>query len=247
MRQSLLFSGLEAISYNINRRNSDLKLFEFGKSYHKLLSGFNEKKHLAIYTTGNRANESWTNAAKPSDFFLFKGYVSSILSRLGFDKVQNLPASSDFFAEGVAVGVGNDILVEVGTVKKSILKHFDIKQDVFYAEFNWDLVIKLLSNKIKFTAIPKYPEVRRDLSLLIDASTGFESIYKVARQTEKSLLKDINLFDVYEGKNLPEGKKSYAVSFTIQDTTKTLTDAQIDKIMSKLQSNLETELGATLR
>ncbi|WP_298116257.1 phenylalanine--tRNA ligase subunit beta [Flavobacterium sp.] len=247
MRQSLLFSGLEAISYNINRRNSDLKLFEFGKSYRKLLSGYNEKKHLTLFITGNRSNESWTSAQKPTDFFLFKGYVNSILSRLGFDKTTNLPVKSDFFAEGVAIGMGNDVLVELGTVKKSILKHFDIKQEVFYAEFNWDLVIKLLSNKIKFTAIPKYPEVRRDFALLVDTAVTFDSIYNVARQTEKSLLKDINLFDVYEGKNLPEGKKSYAVSFTIQDATKTLTDVQIDKIMSKLQHNFETELGASLR
>ena len=247
MRQSMLFSGLEAISYNINRKNSDLKLFEFGKSYRKLLSGYNEKKHLTLFITGNRANESWTNPEKPSDFFLFKGYVTSILSRLGFDKVVNQPITSDFFAEGIAIGLENDVLVELGTVKKSILKHFDIKQEVFYAEFNWDLVIKLLSNKIKFTAIPKYPEVRRDFALLVDTSVTFESLYKVARQTEKSLLKSINLFDVYEGKNLPEGKKSYAVSFIIQDATKTLTDVQIDKIMSKLQHNFETELGATLR
>ncbi|MFY7740471.1 MAG: phenylalanine--tRNA ligase subunit beta [Flavobacterium sp.] len=247
MRQSMLFSGLEAISYNINRKNSDLKLFEFGKSYRKLLSGYNEKKHLTIFVSGNRVSESWTNVQKPTDFFLFKGYVNSILSRLGFDKTQNLPLESDIFSEGIAFALGNDTLVEMGTVKKSILKHFDIKQEVFYAEFNWDLVIKLLSNKIKFTAIPKYPEVRRDFALLVDTNVAFEAIYKVARQTEKSLLKDINLFDVYEGKNLPQGKKSYAVSFTIQDTTKTLTDVQIDKIMSKLQSNFESELGAQLR
>ena len=247
MRQSLLFSGLEAISYNINRRNSDLKLFEFGKSYHKLLSGFNEKKHLAIYATGNRSNESWTTADKPSDFFQFKGYVYSILSRLGFDKTTSLPITLDIFSEGTAICFANDILVELGSVKKSVLKHFDIKQEVFYADFNWDLVIKLLSSKIKFTAIPKYPEVRRDLSLLLDANVTFESVYNIARQTEKSLLKNINLFDVYEGNNLPEGKKSYAVSFIIQDSSKTLTDVQIDKIMNKLQSNFETELGATLR
>lgn len=247
MRQSMLFSGLEAVSYNINRKNSDLKLFEFGKSYRKLLSGYNEKKHLTLFVSGNRLSESWTNVQKPTDFFLFKGYVNSILSRLGFDKTQNLPVENDIFSEGIAFALGNDTLVEMGTIKKSILKHFDIKQEVFYAEFNWDLVIKLLSNKIKFTPIPKYPEVRRDFALLVDTNVAFESIYKVARQTEKSLLKDINLFDVYEGKNLPEGKKSYAVSFTIQDTTKTLTDVQIDKIMSKLQSNFESELGAQLR
>jgi phenylalanyl-tRNA synthetase beta chain len=247
MRQSLLFSGLEALSYNINRRNSDLKFFEFGKTYHKFPSGYEEHKHLTMFVTGNRNQESWANAQKPSDFFLFKGYVNAVLSRLGIQKTQNLPVTSDIFSEGIAIGLGNEILVEYGVVKKSILKHFDIKQDVLFADFNWALILKLLSNKIKFTEIPKYPEVRRDLSLLLDDSVSFDSIYNIARQTEKSLLKDINLFDVYQGKNLPEGKKSYAVSFTIQDNTKTLTDVQIDKIMSKLQKNFETELGASLR
>jgi phenylalanyl-tRNA synthetase beta chain len=247
MRQSMLFSGLEAISYNINRKSSDLKLFEFGKSYRNLVNGYSEKKHLTLFTTGNRTSETWTNAQKPSDFFLFKGYVSTILSRLGIDSIQNTPVASDVFAEGIGFALGKDILVEMGTVKKSITKHFDIKQEVFYAEFQWDLILKVLSNKIKFTSIPKYPEVRRDFALLVDANVAFESIYKIAVQTEKSLLKNINLFDVYEGKNLPEGKKSYAVSFTIQDTSKTLTDTQIDKIMSKLQSNFESELGAQLR
>ena len=247
MRQSLLFSGLEAISYNINRRNSDLKFFEFGKTYHKFESGYEEHKHLTMFITGNRNQESWTNEQKPTDFFLFKGYVNGILSRLGIQKTQNLPLTSDVFSEGIAIGLGNDFLVEYGVVKKSILKHFDIKQEVIFADFNWALILKLLSNKIKFTEIPKYPEVRRDLSLLLDDSVSFDSIYNIARQTEKSLLKEINLFDVYQGKNLPEGKKSYAVSFTIQDNTKTLTDVQIDKIMNKLQKNFETELGASLR
>ena len=247
MRQSLLFSGLEAISYNINRRNSDLKFFEFGKTYHKFPSGYEEHKHLTLFITGNRNQESWTNTQKPTDFFLFKGYVNGVLSRLGIQKTQNLPMTSDVFSEGIAIAQGNDILVEYGVVKKSILKHFDIKQEVLFADFNWALILKLLSNKIKYVEIPKYPEVRRDLSLLLDDSVSFDTIYHLARQTEKSLLKDINLFDVYQGKNLPEGKKSYAVSFTIQDNTKTLTDVQIDKIMSKLQKNFETELGASLR
>ncbi len=247
MRQSLLFSGLEAVSYNSNRRNTDLKLFEFGKTYHKLPSGYDELKHLTLFVSGNRNNESWTNQQKPTDFFLFKGYVASVLDRLGIFEIQNKPATSDIFAEGMAIYCGNDTLVEFGTVKKSILKHFDIKQEVFFADFNWNLILKLINTKIKFTDIPKYPEVRRDLALLVDQSVAFETIYTIARQTEKSLLKDINLFDVYEGKNLPEGKKSYAVSFTLQDTTKTLTDEQIDKIMNKLQKNIETELGASLR
>lgn len=247
MRQSLLFSGLEAVSYNINRRNGDLKLFEFGKTYHKLPSGYDEPKHLTLFVSGNRNAESWTNPQKPSDFFLFKGYVSSVLERLGIHKIQNKPAASDVFAEGIAIASGNDTLVEFGTVKKSILKHFDIKQEVFYADFNWNLILKLIGSKIKFTDIPKYPEVRRDLALLVDETIAFDAIYNIARQTEKSLLKDVNLFDVYQGKNLPEGKKSYAVSFTLQDSTKTLTDEQIDKIMSKLLKNMENELGASLR
>ena len=247
MRQSLLFSGLEALSYNINRKNADLKFFEFGKTYHKFPSSYQENKHLTLFITGNRNQESWSTIQKPSDFFLFKGYVNGVLIRLGIQKTQNVPMTSDIFSEGVAISLGTDILVEYGVVKKSILKHFDIKQEVLYADFNWDLILKQISTKIKFTEIPKYPEVRRDLSLLIDDTISFESIYSVARQTEKSILKDINLFDVYQGKNLPEGKKSYTVSFSIQDTTKTLTDVQIDKIMNKLQKNFETELGASLR
>ncbi|WP_309614014.1 phenylalanine--tRNA ligase subunit beta [Flavobacterium sp.] len=247
MRQSLLFSGLEAVSYNINRKNSDLKLFEFGKTYHKLPSGYNEPKHLTLFVSGNRVAESWTTSEKPSDFFLFKGFVDSVLNRLGICKIQNKPVASDVFADGIAIANGNDTLVEFGTVKKSILKHFDIKQEVFFADFNWNLILKLINNKIKFTDIPKYPEVRRDLALLVDNTVAFDSIYSIARQTEKGLLKNINLFDVYEGKNLPEGKKSYALSFTLQDITKTLTDEQIDKIMNKLQKNLETEVGASLR
>ncbi len=247
MRQSLLFSGLEAVSYNINRRNSDLKLFEFGKSYHKFGSDFTENKHLTLFVSGNRNDESWIDAAKPSGFFLFKGYIDAILSRLGLEKVRTQPVQSDVFAEGVALFVGEELLVEYGTVKKSILKHFDIKQEVLFADFNWNVVLKLVSNKIRFAEIPKYPEVRRDLALLLDENVAFDAIYKIARQTEKSLLKDIRLFDVYLGKNLPEGKKSYAISFTIQDNAKTLTDEQIDKVMNKLQKNFATELGASLR
>ena len=247
MRQSLLFSGLEAVSYNINRKNADLKLFEFGKSYHKLPEATEERKHLTLFVSGNRNGESWAYAQKPSDFFLFKGYVNAILSRLGIEKAQSQPLVSDVFAEGISMVIGNVVLVELGTVKKSVLKHFDIKQEVLYADFNWDQILKIVSNKIKFADIPKYPEVRRDLALLVDNGVSFESIYKIARQSEKTLLKEISLFDVYEGNNLPDGKKSYAVSFIIQDHSKTLTDEQVEKIMGKLQQNFERELGATLR
>ena len=247
MRQSLLFSGLEAVSFNINRRNTDLKLFEYGKTYHKLPSGFDEIKHLSLLTSGNRLEESWTNAQKPTDFFLFKGYVSSVLSRLGINNYQTKPITTDVFNEGIAFVNGNDILVEFGTVKKSILKYFEIKQEVLYADFNWNAVLKSISNKTKFVEIPKYPEVRRDLALLLDDSVAFEEIYNISRETEKNLLKEVTLFDVYIGKNLPVGKKSYAISFIIQDESKTLTDSQIEKIMSKLQNNFITQLGAQLR
>jgi phenylalanyl-tRNA synthetase beta chain len=247
MRQSLLFSALEAVSFNINRRRADLKLFEFGKTYHKMPSGYDENKHLTLTVTGSRLAESWTKEQKPADFFMFKGFVSLIFSRLGIAKLQTQPVANDVFAEGIAFAAGTEVLVELGTVKKQVLKHFDIKQDVFFADFNWDAIIKLVSGKIKYTEISKFPEVRRDLALLVDHEVSFESIYAIARQSEKTLLKDISLFDVYEGKNLPEGKKSYAVSFMLQDSTKTLTDEQIDKIMGKIRQNLETQAGAQLR
>ena len=247
MRQSLLFSGLEAISYNINRKKSDLKFFEFGKSYQKLLSGNSEKKHMSLFLTGKSVPENWTNPQKNTDFFLFKGHINAVLQRLGFKNLNHKPVSNDVFAEGIAIATNNDVLVEFGAIKKSIAKHFDIKQDVFYADFNWELVLKLLSNKMKFTAISKYPEVRRDFSLLVNQAITFDEIYTIAINTEKTILKNIDLFDVYEGKNLPEGKKSYAISFILQDESKTLTDVQIDKIMNKVQQNLEMGIGAQLR
>ena len=247
MRQSLLFSGLEAVAYNCNRRNSDLKLFEFGKTYHYKAGSYSEPKHLSLFVSGNRNSENWTQASKASDFFLFKGYIDGLLSRMGIDKAKTKPLQSDVFAEGVQYAIGNDTLVEFGTVKKAILKYFDIKQEVFYADINWNLVLKLVSTKMKFQDIPKFPEVRRDFSMLIDEAVSFDAIYHLAKQTEKTLLKNIQLFDVYQGDKLPEGKKSYAVSFILQDSSKTLTDEQIDAVMSNLQDKLTTELGVSLR
>jgi phenylalanyl-tRNA synthetase beta chain len=248
MRQSMLFSALESVSYNGNRRNSDLKLFEFGKTYHNIEGKYSEKKHLTITMSGNATSENWNVAQKPSDFFLFKGYITAILSKLNIEtKVKTVPVTHDIFAEGMGFAIGNEVIAEFGTIKKSVLKHFDIKQDVFFGDVNWDAIQKYVSNKIKLVDIPKFPEVRRDLALLVNQSVTFEELYVVAKQTEKSLLKNINLFDVYEGKNLPEGKKSYALSFVLQDTSNTLTDVQIDKIMNKLQSNFETKFEAVLR
>lgn len=248
MRQSLLFSGLEAVSFNINRKRADLKLFEFGKTYH----GYNDKraeyKHLSLFVTGNQNAENWNGTSKKSDFFLMKGLIVAILERLGISRFKEAPIANDLFSEGLTLGLGKNKLVDFGLVKKSVLKHFDISQEVIYADFNWDTVLDLVKhNKIKFTEIPKYPEVRRDFALLLDENVTFESIYTIAKQSEKQLLKAVNLFDVYQGKNLPKGKKSYAVSFTLQDDNKTLTDKQIDKIMNKLQTNFEKQLGAELR
>lgn len=248
LRQSLLFSGLEAIAHNINRRQTSLKLFEFGKTYHNYNETREEHKHLSLLVTGNKTAERWNAENKPSDFFYLKGNVDAILNRLGISRARTSPIKNDVFSEGLSLGLGKTKLVDFGIVKKSILKKFGISQEVLFADFNWDNILEVAKrNKITFTDIPKYPEVRRDFALLLDQSVSFEEIHKIANQSEKQLLKNVNLFDVYEGKNLPKGKKSYAVSFTLQDEHKTLTDKQIDKIMSKLQSNFENQLGAELR
>ena len=248
MRQSMLFSALEAVSYNINRRNSDLKLFEFGKTYHYIEGNYTERKHLTVTMSGNATSENWNIVQKPSDFFLFKGHITAILSKLNIDtKVKTVPVSHDVFAEGMGYAIGNEVIAQFGTIKKPVLKHFDIKQDVFFADVNWDAIQKYVSNKIKLVDIPKFPEVKRDLALLVNQSVTFEQLYQAAKQAEKVLLKNINLFDVYEGKNLPEGKKSYALSFVLQDTSNTLTDVQIDAIMNKLQHTFETKFEAVLR
>ncbi len=248
LRQSMLFSGLEAVSYNINRKRSDLKLFEFGKTYHDYDNGRIENKHLSIIISGNHIKENWKTKQVHGDFFYLKGVVLSILQRLGLTKIKTTPVKNDLFSEGLSLSLGKAKLVDFGIIKKSILKHFSISQEVLYADFNWDAIVDFAKhNKIWYKDIPKFPEVRRDFALLLDDSVKFEEIHTIAKQTEKQLLKDINLFDVYQGKNLPKGKKSYAVSFTLQDENKTLTDKQIDKIMNKLQHNFESKLGAELR
>jgi len=248
MRQSLLFSGLEAVSYNINRKRGDLKLFEFGKTYHDYNGNREEPKHLTLFVTGDRTKEAWNGPNKTTDFFYLKGLVSSLLERLGISNTKEQPVKTDVFSEGLTMSLGKTELVSIGLVKKSVLKHFDISQTVLYADFNWDNILEVgKRNSIIFKELPKYPEVRRDFALLLDETVSFESIYKLARQSERKLLKDINLFDVYQGKNLPKGKKSYAISFTLQDEHKTLTDKQIDKIMTNLQNCFEKELGAVLR
>lgn len=248
MRQSLLFSGLEAVSYNINRKRDNLKLYEFGKTYHNYNGNREEYKRLSIFLTGNKNMLRWNSVVQKSDFFYLKGIVNSTLERLGISNHRVSPIKNDVFSEGISLSRGKTKLVDFGIINKKVLKHFGISQEVLFAEFDWDNIVEMAKHQdIKFKDIPKYPEVRRDFALLLDEKVTFEDIDKIAMQTEKHLLKDVDLFDVYQGKNLPTGKKSYAVSFTIQDEKKTLTDKQIDKIMNKLQANFEKQLGAELR
>lgn len=247
MRQSLLFGGLESIAFNINRKNTDLKYFEFGKTYAKSLVGYEEFKHMAVFATGNISQASWNTKTNAMDFFTFKGYIEAVLERLGINKTNPKPTESDIFAEGMAYYVGDRKILDFGLVKKAITKHFDIKQDVFFADFKWDNVLTLISAKIKFAEINKFPVVKRDLALLINSDVAFNQIYQTVKLVDKNIITDISLFDVYEGDKLPEGKKSYAISIKLQDANKTLTDTQIEKIMSKVQSQLATEVGAELR
>ncbi len=250
LRQSLLFSGLETIAFNQNRRRTDVNLFEFGKTYHDYNKERVEEKHLSLLVAGNLTNENWKvdNSNNKTDFFYLKGIITSVLEKIGIKDTRTTSTKNDVFSEAVSLTIGKLNLVSYGIVKKSIIKAFDIDQTVYYADFNWDNILEVATrNKIKFSAIPKYPAVRRDFALLIDDTITFDELHKIARQTEKSLLKDVNLFDVYKGKNLPQGKKSYALSFLLQDVHKTLTDKQVDKVMNKLQQRFEKELGASLR
>jgi len=248
MRQSLLFSGLESVIYNINRKNNSLKFFEFGKTYHKFESGYKEQKHLTLFVSGNRTKESWSITNKASDFFYLKGIVVALLQRLGINKLKTTPTKNDIFSEGITLSLGKIKLVDIGVVKRPILKEFGIKQEVLFADFNWENVLKVGGkSQVKVEEISKFQAVKRDFALLLDKEVTFSELYNLAFQAEKNFLIEVDLFDVYEGDNLEEGKKSYAVSFLIQDENKTLNDTQIDKIMQKLQQTFEKNVGATLR
>lgn len=248
MRQSMLFSNLEAISYNLNRKNNDLKLFEFGNTYHKNESGFQEKKHLSIVITGNQSESNWNIEDTKSDIFYCKGIVKALLTRLGIQGLKYTEAENDVFSQGIAIKSGKTILVEFGIVKTNIVKEFGIKQEVIFVDFNWNGVLKNAGvNNIKIKALPKYPEVKRDLALLLDEKVRFIDLYNAAFATEKKLLKEVDLFDVYLGDKLPKGKISYAMSFVLQDKDQTLNDKQIDKIMQKLQDTFIHQFGAQLR
>lgn len=248
LRTSMLHSGLQTVSYNHNRQKTDLKLFEFGKTYHKINGEHIEKQHLAIFISGDRNQNSWSVASKKSEFFYLKGIVDNVLERLGLRDIDTKPLAESGYAEGISYVKNDKVLVSLGLVGKVDIKKFDIKQEVFYADLDWDAILESVSTQnVSFKEIPKFPEVTRDFALLLDESISFQKVYDIAWNTEKKLLKKVNLFDVYTGKNLPEGKKSYAVSFTLMDEKKTLTDKQIDKIMGKLLAQYQKELGAELR
>ena len=247
MRQSMLFSGLETIAYNNNRKRTDLALFEFGKTYHKVGENYTEPKHLALFLSGNTYPETWNTSTEKTNFYQLKGYLLAIFSRLGIVDYQEEPATEGIFQEGITLKIGQQTLASLGIVRTSILNHFGIKQAVYYADVRWEVALEHLAKKVVYKEIPKYPEVRRDLALLLDEDVSFRAIYNIAHKTEKELLKKVFLFDVYQGDKLPKGKKSYAVGFLLQDSNKTLTDKQIDKTMESLLAAFQQEVGAQLR
>ena len=248
LRQSMLFGGLEAIAYNINRKNNRLKFFEFGNTYHKSENEFKEVKHLSLFVSGKLKKDSWRSNKANTDIFYLKGIIKSLLDRLGITKLKYTKLENDVFSEGITLTYKKTKLVEFGIVKSTVLEEFGIKQEVLFADFNWNNVLENVGkNNIRVKPLPKYPEVKRDLSLLVDEDVKFIDLYDAAFKIEKKLLKDVDLFDTYIGNKLPEGKKSYALSFVLQDENKTLNDKQIDKLMSKLVQVFKNEFGAELR
>lgn len=259
MRQTLLYGGLECIQLNSNRKNSDLRLFEFGNCYffrgthykEDPAANYYEEEHLALFLTGNREAANWSTPEVPASFFELKAYVENILNRLGFE-TENLKTeetTNEIFREGLVYETADkNKLVEFGIVAPKWVKKFDIANPVYYADFDWgQLLWEHKKNKVKFTELPKYPEVRRDLALVLDRDVRFSALRNMAFSAERQLLRSVNLFDIYEGKGIPEGKKSYAISYILRDDTKTLTDKQIDKAMERILTAYEKQVGAKLR
>jgi phenylalanyl-tRNA synthetase beta chain len=258
MRQSLIFGGLESIIYNINHKNSNLKFYEFGNCYfhdkkeniQNALNEYSETFNLGIFLTGLSEEPNWNTASQKLSFYHLKAFVNNVLAKAGVDvsKLYVLPLEHELLTDGLTYEINKKKLAVLGSVKTNVLKEFDIKQEVFSAEINWSLVQQLIRNrKIAYKELAKYPEVRRDLSMVLDTTVTYEQLVKLAEKTEKKLIKKINLFDVYQGDKIEKGKKSYALSFTLQDEDKTLTDSQIDKVMQNLMKAFESELGAKIR
>jgi phenylalanyl-tRNA synthetase beta chain len=266
MRQTLLFGGLESIARNTNRKQSDLKFYEFGNCYHyngelktkneeliqnDPLKAYSEEPHLGMWLTGNKAALSWVRREEKTSFYQLRAYVNNILARLGVDlsKVTVERLEDELFSDGLVLKAANGkALGFMGIVARQQLKIFDIDQEVFYADLDWNALLKQNKQyKAVITDLPKYPEVKRDFALLVDKSIEFAELARAAFATEKKLLKNVYLFDVYEGKNLEAGKKSYALSFILQDTENTLKDTQIENIMNRLKATFEEKFHATLR
>lgn len=259
MRQTLLYGGLESIAYNRNRKHYDLHFYEFGNCYFfdtdrkqegNILSGYSEETHLGLWICGDSNPKNWAAPQTETSVFQLKAHIENILNRLGFtqNQVTFESTQSGIYASGMNIRTFNRQIGSFGITSGNILKKFDIDTDVFFAEMSWDALLKETSaSEVHFSEISRFPSVSRDLALLVDKSVTFAAIEQTAKKAERKLLQELSLFDVYEGKNLPEGKKSYAVNFVLQDKEKTLNDKQIDAVMQKIQQNLEKELGALLR
>ena len=248
MRQSLLFSGLEAIAYNQNRRNSDLKFYEFGKVYNLDQENYKENQRFSIFLTGSKNSEGWNSKSGKADFYNLKAAVDLIINKLNIKGISTSETTNTHFSSGISYRKGEKIIVEFGVVSKKSSNKLDISAEVFFADFDWDQIMRSVrNNKISYAEVSKFPSVRRDLSMLLSKDISFEQLKQIAYKTEKGLLKEVNVFDVYVGDKLPEGKKSYALSFLLQDDEKTLTDKQIDAIMQKLILNFEKQVGAEIR
>lgn len=252
MRQSLLLTGMESVAYNINRRQKDLKLFEFGRAYFtKQEEGqdkkYKESKHLSLWLTGNQQNESWLAPSTPVTFHDLALAVQKVLKAMKVTKFDTQELNSAVYQYGLTYVINKKPIVSLGLIKPSIAKLADVKQAVFYADFDWEFVLKQYTDKVEFLEIPKFPEVRRDLSLVLDSTTSFDQVSAIAYKAERNLLKAVNVFDIYEGEKLGEGKKSYSVSYILLDKEKTLTDESIDKTMQRLIGAYEKELGAIIR
>ncbi|PLX00203.1 MAG: phenylalanine--tRNA ligase subunit beta, partial [Marinilabiliales bacterium] len=258
MRQTLLFGGLEVVAYNINRQTSNVKLFEFGTVYQKkekydptdALNKYHEEKNLMLISSGIKQSENWNSSAKKVDVFDLKALVEGIFARLGIDqsKMELKEITNELSQYGLGYFYNQKLLAEVGSVHKKQLNHFDIKQEVLFAIINWDLLIKSLPKEaLQYEAVAKFPAVRRDLAMVLDEHVKFDDLKTLAFKTEKKLLKSVGLFDIYKGDKIPQGKKSYALSFILQDKEKTLNDKTIEKTMKRIQIEFEQTFNAELR
>ncbi len=248
LRPTLLHSGLEVIRHNLNRRQKDLKLYEFGKTYHQLPDGTHQEKNvLALYLTGNATAETWQHKAAKVTFHDLAGAVMQVLARLGHPQPGQQGVAHEYLAGGLTLSAHNQAVARLGAVAPAVLKRLDVGQPVFYAELDWDWLSAKYQNKLTARELPKFPEVRRDLSVVVDQNVTFEQLRQIAQRTERKLLQTVNVFDVYQGDNLGAGKKSYSVSFTLLDPTQTLTDQAIDQVMQRLIAQFEKQAGAVIR